>query len=97
MNIAFLKMRYRLSLIVPLAVLLLLLASLWIIYQGERTYRHEQQRATQVQAEILAASATAALDFGDRSTAQESVDALRANPQVKMAAIYDAKGDGFAG
>ena len=97
MTIAFPWMRRGLSLFVPLAVLLLLLASLWIIYQGERSYRTEQQRAAQVQAEILAASATAALDFEDRATAQESANALRANPQVKMAGIYDVRGDRFAG
>ena len=97
MTIAFPWMRRSLSLFVPLAVLLLLLASLWIIYQGERSYRTEQQRAAEVQAEILAASATAALDFEDRATAQESANALRANPQVKMAGIYDVRGDRFAG
>lgn len=97
MTMAILRMRRGLSLIVPLAVVMLLIASLWIIYQGERSYRTEQQRAAQVQAEILAASATAALDFEDRATAQESANALRANPQVKMAGIYDVRGDRFAG
>ena len=97
MTVTFPWMRRSLSLFVPVAVLLLLLASLWIIYQGERSYRTEQQHAAQVQAEILAASATAALDFEDRATAQESANALRANPQVKMAGIYDVRGDRFAG
>jgi hypothetical protein len=75
MTVTFPWMRRSLSLFVPVAVLLLLLASLWIIYQGERSYRTEQQHAAQVQAEILAASATAALDFEDRATAQESANA----------------------
>jgi len=97
MTVTFPWMRRSLSLFVPVAVLLLLLASLWIIYQGERSYRTEQQHAAQVQAEILAASATAALDVEDRATAQESANALRANPQVKMAGIYDVRGDRFAG
>jgi signal transduction histidine kinase len=97
MNTASLLARRGVAIFVPVAVLVLLLAGLWIIYQGEQNYRHEQQRAAQVQAEILAASVTAALDFGDQSAAQEAVNALRANPQVQMAGIYDATDRRFAG
>jgi signal transduction histidine kinase/CheY-like chemotaxis protein len=89
--------RRGLAIFVPLAVLVLLLAGLWIVYQSEQSYRHEQQRAAQVQAEILAASVTAALDFGDKVAAQESADALRANPQVQIAGVYDTWGNRFAG
>jgi signal transduction histidine kinase/CheY-like chemotaxis protein len=96
-NIASIFTRRGLAIFVPLAVLLLLLAGLWIIYQNEQSYRHEQQRATEVQAEILAASVTAALDFRDSATAQESANALRVNPQVQVAGIYDSRGDRFAG
>lgn len=85
------------SMAVPLMVALLLLAGLWIIYQNEQTYRQEQQRATHVQAEILAASVTAALDFDDNMAAQEAADALRASQQVQLAGIYDADGKLFAG
>jgi signal transduction histidine kinase/ActR/RegA family two-component response regulator len=97
MSFASIFERRGLAIVVPLAVLILLLAGLWMIYENEQSYRHEQQRATQVQAEILAASVTAALDFGDRAAAQESADALRANPQVQVAGIYGASGDRFAG
>jgi hypothetical protein len=84
MNFASYLTRRILAISAPLAVSVLLLAGLWIIYQGEQNYHHEQQRATQVQAEILAASVTAALDFGDRAAAQEAADALRVNPQVQI-------------
>jgi signal transduction histidine kinase/CheY-like chemotaxis protein len=97
MNIASYLTRRGLTIFAPLAVLALLLAGLWVIYQGEQNYRREQQRAAQVQAEILAASVTAALDFGDRAAAQEAVDALRVNPQVQMAGVYDTRGERFAG
>ncbi|MBO9574870.1 MAG: response regulator [Sphingobium sp.] len=97
MNVASYLARRALAIFAPLAVLILLLAGLWVIYQGEQNYRHEQQRAAQVQAEILAASVTAALDFGDQTAAQEAADALRVNPQVQMAGIYDSKGGRFAG
>ena len=85
------------SIAIPLAVLLLLLAGLWIIYQNEQAYREEQERSAHVQADILAASVTAALDFNDRMAAQESAQALGVNQQVQMAGIYDAEGRLFAG
>jgi len=97
MKIASIFTRRVLAIFVPLAVLSLLLAGLWVIYQNEQSYRQEQQRAARVQAEILAASVTAALDFGDKAAAQESADALRANPQVQVAGIYDANGNRFVG
>jgi len=40
---------------------------------------------------------TAALDFGDAATAQEAVDALRVNPQIEAAGVYDRAGLRFAG
>jgi signal transduction histidine kinase len=49
------------------------------------------------QAEVLAASAAAAILFGDRSAAQEYVDGLRANPELLGAAIYGADGGWMAG
>jgi signal transduction histidine kinase/CheY-like chemotaxis protein len=86
---------------VPLAAsciaALLLLAGLWIISQGVRSNRVDQAREVQVQAAILAASVTAALDFADQSSAQEAVDALRVNPGVQAAGIYDAQDILFAG
>jgi signal transduction histidine kinase len=97
MNIAAPMLRRGLAIVVPLAVGLLLLAGLWIIYQGEQSYRQEQQRAVQVQAEILAASVTAALDFGDPVAAREAVDALRVTPQIQAAGVYDVEGGLFAG
>ena len=97
MNIVSIFTRRALAIFVPLAVLSLLLAGLWMIYQNEQSYRYEQQRAARVQAEILAASVTAALDFGDKAAAQESADAMQANPQVQVAGVYDANGNPFVG
>ena len=54
-----------------------------IILQNEAAYRDLQAQETRVQAEILAASVTAALDFGDAQAAQEAVDAIRVNRQVR--------------
>jgi signal transduction histidine kinase len=82
---------------IVLVAALLLVAGLWIMSQSERSYRTDQVRGAQVQADILAASVIAPLDFGDRLAAQEAVDALRVNPQLQVAGIYDAKGALFAG
>lgn len=76
---------------------LLLLAGLGIIAQNEAAYRDIKVQETRVQAEILAASVTAALDFGDSPAAQEAVDAIRVNRQLRTVAIYDAGGRLVAG
>jgi signal transduction histidine kinase/CheY-like chemotaxis protein len=78
-------------------VALLLLAGIGIIAQNEAAYRELQSQETRVQAEILAASVTAALDFGDGPAAQEAVDAIRVNRQVRTVGIYDASGALVAG
>src|SRR3546814_20601390 len=75
--------RWDLSIAVPLMVIVLLLAGLWIIFQNEQNYRDEQRRAAHVQAEILAGSVTAALDFDDAHTAPDAANALQANRQVQ--------------
>jgi signal transduction histidine kinase/CheY-like chemotaxis protein len=77
--------------------LLLLLAGLAIIFDNEGAHRQQKLNETRVQAEILAASVSAAVDFGDAPAAQEAVDALRVNPQVLAAGVYDAQGRLFAG
>ncbi|HEX8307248.1 MAG TPA: ATP-binding protein [Allosphingosinicella sp.] len=86
---------------VPIAAgvmaLLLLVIGLGVIFQNEGAYREQKLREASVQADILAASVTAALDFGDNATAQEAVDALRVNPQINAAGIYAPEGGLFAG
>ena len=76
---------------------LLLLAGIGIIAQNEAAYRDLQSQETRVQAEILAASVTAALDFGDVQAAQEAVEAIRVNRQVRTVGVYDGGGALIAG
>ena len=78
-------------------VALLLLAGIGIIAQNEAAYRELQAQETRVQAEILAESVEAALDFGDRQAAQEAVDAIRVNRQVRSVGVYDSAGTLVAG
>src|SRR3546814_20325486 len=89
--------RWDLSIAVPLMVIVLLLAGLWIIFQNEQNYRDEQRRAEHVQAEILAGSVTAALDFDDAHTAKDAAKAFPAHRKATMARVYKADGVIFAG
>jgi signal transduction histidine kinase len=89
--------RWSLPVAVSLLVLLVLGTGLGVIFQNERNYRVQKLSETEVQAEILAASVTAALDFRDASAAQEAVRALRVNRQINAAGVYDGNGALFAG
>jgi signal transduction histidine kinase len=82
---------------IAITVGLLLLAGIGIILQSEAAYRDLQTQEAQVQADILAASVAAALDFGDRIAASEAVGAIRVNRQVRQVGVYDAHGALVAG
>ena len=84
-------------LVAGMIALTLLVAGLGVIFNSAADYDRQKRQETVVQARILAANVTAALDFGDARTAQESVDALALNPQVSAAGVYDAAGRLFAG
>ncbi|WP_374577313.1 response regulator [Phenylobacterium sp. J367] len=75
-----------------LAAVALLAVGLLLGLRAEQVYRAQAARAAVVQAEILAASVTAALAFDDRPTMREYVDALRANRRIAAAAVYDTEG-----
>ncbi len=83
--------------ITAVLVLLLVAAGIAVLVQGESSYVAQKQREVRVQAEILAASVDAALDFRDEATARKSVEAMRANRQIRLAAVYDAQGMLVAG
>ena len=80
-----------------LVVLLVLGSGIAIIFQSEAGYLQQKSEATRVQAEILAASVVAALDFGDAAAAQEAADAMRVNGQIRGVAIFDRQGRRIAG
>src|SRR4051812_22212098 len=87
--------RSKLSLAL-LAVAVLLVGGVILATANERAYRADRARETRVQADILAASVTAALAFEDRRAAQDYINALSVNPQLQSAAIYDLLGRPFA-
>ncbi len=60
--------------------------------RAEITYRHQARRQAEVQADMLAASVSAALAFDDRAAMGEYVEGLGVNRAVGAAAIYNASG-----
>ena len=73
-----------------MAVLLGAINGLAII--NEQSYRGRVLTQAEVQADILAASVSAALAFDDAPTMREYVDALAANPQIVAAGVYGPAG-----
>ncbi|MCW3845869.1 response regulator [Sphingomonas sp. LB-2] len=80
-----------------LVALIVVAAGTAIILQSEASYRAQKSEEAQVQADILASSIVAAIDFGDAAAAQEAADAMRVNRQLRGVAIYDRSGTRIAG
>ncbi|HSB96619.1 MAG TPA: ATP-binding protein [Spongiibacteraceae bacterium] len=74
----------------------LLLIGLGIMFYGGHLYKTEKINEVSVQARILAATVTAALDFKDREAAEEYASALQSNGEVLAVGIFDARGKLFA-
>ena len=54
--------------------ILILLAGVGIIFQSESTYQEGREQSALAQAQVLANSTAAALDFDDPVAAQQAVD-----------------------
>jgi signal transduction histidine kinase/CheY-like chemotaxis protein len=74
------------------AAVLLVAAGLAVADYNEGLFRAQAAREAQVQADILAASVTAALAFDDEAAAEQYLGALRANPEVEAAGLYGPTG-----
>ena len=87
---------WRVTPTIALATVIALLTAggLMAHYVDRATERQEIDEVS-VQARVLAATVTAAVAFNDRRAAQEYVNAMRANPQIEVASIYDAAGAMF--
>lgn len=78
------------------AAMLLAVGILMAVYE-EHLYTEQQVKNVREQAQILAASVSAAIVFDDRRAAQEYADALSANPELEAAGVYDHGGRLLAG
>ena len=77
--------------------ILILLAGIAIILRYNVSYARERVDQAQGMADILAASATAAVDFDDPVAAQEAVNAYRVYEQIRWVGVYDRDGTVLAG
>jgi signal transduction histidine kinase/CheY-like chemotaxis protein len=76
---------------------ILLLFGLLVVTQADTDYRHQQQQRVQVRAGILAASVTAAVDFGDMEAVREALAPFRVDPASRGVGVYTADGRLMAG
>jgi signal transduction histidine kinase/CheY-like chemotaxis protein len=74
-----------------LAPLMLLLGVL-VVTQADRVYRVEQTQRAGIRAQVIAASVTAAVDFGDMAAAREAIAPFKVDPATRAIAIYDSGG-----
>jgi len=74
----------------------LLVAAFFLGRYIDRANQAQKVDEASVQAKILASTTTAALAFNDHQAAGEYLGAIRANPEVEWAAIYNANGKLFA-
>ncbi len=79
-----------------ISVIALLVAGVLMARFIDRSTTRQQVSQVSAQARVLASTVTAALAFNDQKAAQEYVNAIRANPEVEAAAVYDLKGNLFA-
>jgi methyl-accepting chemotaxis protein len=88
--------RRKLMLITVLATAIaLVLASLILVVYEVLSYRTEKSQDIGVQAEILASSVAPSLVFGDAKAAHEYLNALKANADIRAAAMYTSDGKLF--
>ncbi|HJW24153.1 MAG TPA: methyl-accepting chemotaxis protein [Rhodocyclaceae bacterium] len=84
--------KLMLATVLPAAIALLLAAIVIVAYES-LNYHQQKLQELSVQADILAASVSAALEFNDAATAKEYLSALRANPEIIAAGVYGAGGE----
>ncbi len=74
----------------------LLLASTAFIGYERVTFRNNLVDRVTLAAEVVGNNSTASLVFSDTASATETLSALRSDPHVTVARIYDRSGDAFA-
>jgi signal transduction histidine kinase/ActR/RegA family two-component response regulator/HAMP domain-containing protein len=92
-----LPIRRKLTLVILLtcSMVLLLACGVLAVYQVIN-FRQGMARDTSVLADVLAQNTQAALTFEDESAARQTLLALKAEPNVVTACLFDSKGNRFA-
>ena len=79
------------------AAILIVLVGIGVIVQTDASYREARRDFARSQAQLLAVSAAAAVDFNDTVAAQEAVNPLRVVATVRSASVYGRDGQLIAG
>ncbi len=74
----------------------MLVAGLFLLLYDQHVVRRNMVRNLFIQAEIVGSNSTAALSFGDKAAAEETLAALQAEPHIIAAGIYPKSGKIFA-
>jgi diguanylate cyclase (GGDEF)-like protein/PAS domain S-box-containing protein len=83
-------------LIVGTTSVALFFAGAGLLSYESREYRADATREMSALGEIVAAGSTAALSFGDKQAARETLNALHGDRRLLRAAVYDKAGNPFA-
>jgi len=97
MSLKNMSIQKKLALLIVFATLLALFLAFTSLGIYERSsFRKEIAQQVSTLADILGANTAAALTFDDAKTASEQLGALRADPDIEAACLYDANGKVFA-
>src|SRR5665213_247631 len=93
MNLKDAPIKKKLTMVIMLtsAVVLVLTATVFIIYEVV-TFRQSLRQNSQTIAQITAAESSAAVDFEDENVCQEIISKLSAEPTILLAALYSKDG-----
>jgi signal transduction histidine kinase len=89
------KQKVLRALMLTSGLVLLLTFSSFLIYEVI-TFRQNAVRQLSIQAKIISSNSTAALAFDSRADANEMLAALKAEPHIEVAAIFDKGGQLFS-
>jgi PAS domain S-box-containing protein len=87
--------KLRLAIVTTTAVALVLACTFFLILEFVG-YRRNVRQTINALARVTANNSTAAIAFADEADARETLEALRAEPQILVAALYDGDGQLFA-
>jgi signal transduction histidine kinase len=91
------KLARLIPIVALVAALTMMLGGIILIVYRTAASREQAMREANVQAEIVAASVTPAVVFNDAATAKEYLNALRADVDIDLAAVYDQNNAIIAG
>lgn len=74
----------------------LIISAIVMGFVDARTTKGKTLDALATQAKVIAINTTAAMTFGDQSAATEALNALRADPKIEAATLFDASNRPFA-